>query len=64
MAIIPLDYISDMNVTKRRYVARVWFTETPKTFNPFVIIYNSDAELVMNDYLKKRARTVGRQNLR
>lgn len=34
MAIIPLDYISDMNVTKRRYVARVWFTETPKTFNP------------------------------
>lgn len=64
MAIIPLDYISDMNVTKRRYVARVWFTETPKTFNPFVIIYNSDAELVMNDYLKKKARTVGRQNLR
>ena len=56
MAIIPLDYVSDMNVTKRRYVARVWFTETPKTFNPFVIIYNSDAELVMNDYLKKKSK--------
>lgn len=56
MDIIPLDYISDMNVTKRRYCARVRFTETPKTFNPFVIIYNSDAEMVMTDYLNKKSK--------
>lgn len=56
MDIIPLDYISDMNVTKRRYRARIRFTETPKTFNPFIIIYNSDAEMVMTDYLNGKSK--------
>lgn len=58
LEIIPLDYISDINVTKRRYRARATFVNAPKEFNPWLMIFDDQHTLIMTDGLKKKKTVV------
>ncbi len=54
LEIIPLDYISDINVTKRRYRARATFVKAPKDFNPWLMIFDENHTQILTDVLKKK----------